>query len=77
MCIRDRVDGVHEVHDLHVWPIAAERLALSAHVRLENLNDWPQALKDLTAVAGKQGIEHVTFQPESVATTQPIQFKPR
>lgn len=71
------VAGVREVHDLHVWPIAAERLALSAHVRLESLNDWPQALKDLTAVAGKQGIEHVTFQPESVVMEQAIQFKTR
>lgn len=72
-----KVSGVREVHDLHVWPIAAERLALSAHVRLENLNDWPQALKDLTAVAAKQGIGHVTFQPESVVVSEPIQFKPR
>ncbi|MDP3637653.1 MAG: cation diffusion facilitator family transporter [Azonexus sp.] len=72
-----KVAGVREVHDLHVWPIAAERLALSAHVRLENLNDWPQALKELTAVAAKQGIEHVTFQPESVVMEQAIQFKTR
>lgn len=72
-----KVDGVSEVHDLHVWPIAAERLALSAHVRFENLNDWPQALKDLTVVAGKQGIEHVTFQPESVVEAQPIRFRSR
>lgn len=42
-----------------------------------NLNDWPQALKDLTAVAAKQGIGHVTFQPESVVVSEPIQFKPR
>ncbi len=69
-----RVDGIREVHDLHVWPIAADRLALSAHVRLENLNDWPQALKGLTAVAAAQGIEHVTFQPENVAVAQPIRF---
>jgi cobalt-zinc-cadmium efflux system protein len=72
-----RVDGVREVHDLHVWPIGAERLALSAHVRLDNLNDWPQALKGLTAVAGKLGIKHVTFQPESFAEAQAIQFIPR
>lgn len=72
-----RVSGVREVHDLHVWPIAAERLAISAHVRLENLQAWPQVLEDLTAVAGKQGIRHVTFQPESVAVAQPIRFRPR
>jgi len=62
------------VHDLHVWPIAAERLAISAHVRVENLSDWPQVLKDLTAVAGKLGIGHVTFQPECRVAAQPIQL---
>ena len=71
------VDGVSEVHDLHVWPIAAERLALSAHVRVESLAAWPRILADLTAVAGRLGISHVTFQPESMAVAQPIQFMPR
>lgn len=72
-----KVDGVSEVHDLHVWPIAAERLAISAHVRVENLAAWPRILADLTAVAGDLGIRHVTFQPESVAAAQPVQFMPR
>lgn len=71
------VSGVREVHDLHVWPIAAERLAISAHVRLENLTAWPQVLKDLTAVAARLGIGHVTFQPESMPVVQLIQFKGR
>ena len=71
------VAGVSEVHDLHVWPIASERLALSAHVRVDNLVAWPQTLQSLTAVAREQGIGHVTFQPESIAGPQPIRFVPR
>lgn len=67
-----KVAGVSEVHDLHVWPIAAERLAISAHVRVENIADWALILDDLTAVAGKLDINHVTFQPENVAPAQPI-----
>lgn len=59
------VPGVSEVHDLHVWPIGAARLALSAHVRVETFAAWPQTLLALTAVAARQGIDHVTFQPES------------
>ncbi|WP_374681894.1 cation diffusion facilitator family transporter [Accumulibacter sp.] len=69
------VPGVSEVHDLHVWPIASERLALSAHVLVDNLVSWPQTLHLLRAVASDQGIDHVTFQPESPAgELQPIQF---
>jgi len=70
------VPGVREVHDLHVWPIGAERLALSAHVRLENLAGWPQILDQLSEIAEHQGIEHVTFQPESIRSIQaePVSF---
>ena len=70
------VPGVREVHDLHVWPIGAERLALSAHVRLENLASWPQILDELSEIAEHQGIEHVTFQPESIRSIQaePVSF---
>ncbi|MGV0951895.1 MAG: cation diffusion facilitator family transporter [Azonexus sp.] len=70
------VPGVREVHDLHVWPIGAERLALSAHVRLENLASWPQILDELSEIAEHKGIEHVTFQPESIRSIQaePVSF---
>jgi len=70
------VSGVREVHDLHVWPIGAERLALSAHVRLEDLANWPQILDALSEIAEHQGIEHVTFQPEPIRSIQaePVNF---
>lgn len=68
------VPGVSEVHDLHVWPIASERLALSAHVRVADLAAWPQTLKELSSVAGKRGIRHVTFQPETAPLAQPIKL---
>jgi cobalt-zinc-cadmium efflux system protein len=71
------VSGVHEVHDLHVWPIGAERLALTAHVRISDLAAWPAALKALTAVAAEFGIAHVTFQPEALSGVQAVQFFPR
>ena len=29
-----RVEGVSSVHDLHIWSLTAERLALSAHVAI-------------------------------------------
>jgi cobalt-zinc-cadmium efflux system protein len=57
--------GVASVHDLHVWSIAPGRIALSAHLELDELQRWPAIL----AAAGKllhdrHGIGHITLQPE-------------
>ena len=70
------VPGVSEVHDLHVWPIGAERLALSAHVRVDSFAAWPQILRALSDVPVQQGIGHVTFQPEpaGLGVAQPVSF---
>jgi cobalt-zinc-cadmium efflux system protein len=59
------VPGVIEVHDLHVWSLSGERLALSAHVRIRDLSDWPAALHGLRHKAEDHGIGHATFQPEA------------
>ena len=48
----------------HVWPIASEKMALTAHVRIANLFDWPGILLGLTEIAEHEGIQHVTFQAE-------------
>jgi len=60
------VPGVLEVHDLHVWALSGERLALSAHVRIKDLNEWPAVLAGLRHEAEEHGIGHATFQPETV-----------
>jgi cobalt-zinc-cadmium efflux system protein len=59
------VAGVIEVHDLHVWSLSGERLALSAHVRLKDLSDWPAVLHALRHEAEDHGVDHATFQPEA------------
>lgn len=65
-----RVQGVVEVHDLHVWSLSSQRIALSAHVTVRDLATWPATLAALRTTAAGFGIEHATFQPES--TAQPI-----
>lgn len=64
--------GVLEIHDLHVWALSAERTALSAHVRVGTLADWPRILDDLQRLVGERGIEHCTFQPEIPVPEHPI-----
>jgi cobalt-zinc-cadmium efflux system protein len=57
--------GVLRVHDLHVWTLSSGTLALSAHLEIKDLADWP-ALLDASrqALESRHGIRHVTLQPE-------------
>jgi cobalt-zinc-cadmium efflux system protein len=60
-----KIDGIREVHDLHIWSFSAERTALSAHLVVNNLSDWPQQLRSANKLLHEQfHIDHVTLQPE-------------
>ena len=67
------VRGVSAVHDLHVWSIGSAHAALSAHVEIERLEDWPPILyASRTLLKQRFGVEHVTLQPE-LAVKRPAQ----
>ena len=67
------VQGVSTVHDLHVWSIGSAHAALSAHVEIERLEDWPAILHaSQTLLSQRFGVEHVTLQPE-LAVRRPAQ----
>jgi cobalt-zinc-cadmium efflux system protein len=57
------VDGVREVHDLHVWTVTSGFPALAAHVRTDparDPDDVRQALEH--ELKARFGIEHTTLQ---------------
>ena len=57
--------SVAEVHDLHVWSIGSERMALSAHLEIEQLDAWPVILHEAQhLLRDRFGVDHVTLQPE-------------
>lgn len=59
------IDGVRNVHDLHVWALSSHRVALSAHLEIVDIARWPQILARTQALLrGQFGIDHVTLQPE-------------
>ncbi len=59
-----RVEGVDEVHDLHVWTITSGFVALSAHV-VPSDSGVPGLLGRLTReLDARFGIEHTTIQVE-------------
>jgi len=57
------VEGVEEVHDLHVWTLTSGKYALSAHVTISKLQDWSGIQHSLEALlAGRFQITHTTLQ---------------
>jgi cobalt-zinc-cadmium efflux system protein len=64
----DAVKGVDHVHDLHIWSVASNFVALSGHVRLEHAPSCAQhqrLLRELRELLHDRfGIEHVTLQLE-------------
>ncbi len=69
------VDGVTSVHDLHIWSLGSNRIALSAHIVVADTARWPDILTRLNALLKETfSIDHSTLQPE-LARTEPLVFK--
>ena len=59
------VRGVVSVHDLHVWSISTQTLAMSCHVVVNAEEDAATVLKELVRLMREQyGIDHTTIQTE-------------
>ena len=74
------VRGVSTVHDLHVWSIGSDRAALSAHLELERMEEWPAILHASQSLLRERfGIDHVTLQPELAPALReaPVTLWPR
>lgn len=56
------VDGVTEVHDLHVWTLVPGRDMATAHLTSNGRSD--RILDDARAVLAARGLEHATVQVE-------------
>jgi cobalt-zinc-cadmium efflux system protein len=60
------IEGVTSVHDLHVWTLSSGQVALSAHLDVVYLVDWPTTLAEArTIMKRRHAISHVTLQPEA------------
>ncbi|OBF24447.1 cation transporter [Mycobacterium kubicae] len=56
------VDGVTEVHDLHVWTLSPGKDMVTAHLR--STGDSARVLDDARAVLHARGLDHATVQVE-------------
>ena len=56
--------GVTDVHDLHIWNMSTEGIALSAHLVIARGEDWPVTMAQAQGMLRTQyGIRHMTLQP--------------
>ncbi|MGA9641950.1 MAG: cation diffusion facilitator family transporter [Terriglobales bacterium] len=63
------IAGVSDVHDLHVWSIGSENHALSAHVKISDMqtSESDAILREINEKLGRSfGIQHTTIQLEHV-----------
>ena len=62
------IDGVEEVHDLHIWAMSTTETALTAHLVIPNVTKDDFFLKKICGeLHSKFGIEHSTIQIEKSA----------
>ncbi len=60
-----KLEGIQEVHDLHIWSLSAERKALTAHLVVVDITEWPHQLAAARELLHRKfRIDHITLQPE-------------
>lgn len=71
------IDGVLRVHDLHVWTLSSGTIALSAHLEIQTLSEWPKIMvRAREQMESLHNIRHTTIQPEAISST-PLVYHPR
>ncbi len=74
-----KVPGVVEVHDIHIWSLAAHSPALSCHVRIGEMStrESEQILSQLNQLLAREfGITHTTIQFEPQVASAKVHYFP-
>ena len=56
------IDGVHYLHDFHVWSLTPRVPLLVAHLHICSDTDGPRVLQEAQSIARSHNIDHSTFQ---------------
>lgn len=60
------VAGIRDVHELHVWQLADDKLVASVHVTVDTAADFMSLAREVKQVFHSFGIHSTTVQPEFV-----------
>jgi cobalt-zinc-cadmium efflux system protein len=58
------IEGLEELHDIHVWTLTSGFVAMSGHGVIDDLNMHRRILDEINETLNARGISHVTFQLE-------------
>lgn len=68
-----QASGIVSVHDLHIWTMGNGEPALSAHVVIGDMSQWPDILaRQRQLLDENYHVKHVTLQPELAGQTWPL-----
>lgn len=59
------IDGVMDVHHIHIWAISTNEIAMTAHVMIGNKDRMEKIVKDVKEKVRKRGIRHSTIEVET------------
>lgn len=70
------INGVREVHDLHIWTITSDRHVLTAHVVVTNADQSCRVLREVRALLAERfHLSHSTIQIEDPTFSTVVNFK--
>ena len=58
------VDGVQDVHELHIWQLSETKVVASVHVLASPVRDFMDVAREIRRVLHERGIHSSTIQPE-------------
>ena len=58
------MDGVEDVHELHIWQLSESKVVASVHVLASRKHDFMQVAVDIRKALHDRGIHSSTIQPE-------------
>ncbi len=59
-----KIEGLEEVHDVHVWTLTSGFVAMSGHGVIDDLSMHRRILDEINSMLNDKGISHITFQLE-------------
>ena len=63
--ILENIEGVKDIHDLHIWMITNEFVSITVHLRVEKDADRDRIIETAnTKISSMYGINHITIQTE-------------